>query len=186
MPSSAARTSGRIYKDVEIGGKKFRIGEPQKVGIVAEMEAFILSRRLDPIVFAIRACKSAPATMHAAIWQGATAAATRGLATPEEWAAFESSLWKSAFMLFKTLDPKHRDEVPDVEAAMELIEQEANLDELMSLVRFVSQDDDLKNSSGRSAGATSASKPKTDDPSTTDGPPSTITSPTDTDGRETP
>ena len=180
--SSAARTSGKVYKEVDIAGRKFTLSEPQKIGIVAEMEAFILSKRIDPIVFAVRACRQTPATMHAAIWQGASATASRGMATPEEWAAFETSLWRSAFMLWKTLDPKHLEEVPSVEAAMELIEADTNFDELMALVRIVSQDNETKNSPGPTAPATRASNPATATQSLTDGPPSTSTSPIGSDG----
>ena len=85
-------------------------------------------------------------------------------------------------MLWKTLDPKHLEEVPSVEAAMELIEADTNFDELMALVRIVSQDNETKNSHGPTAPATRASNPATATQSSTDGPPSTSTSPTGSDG----
>jgi len=189
MASSAARTAGKIYKEVEIAGQKIALTEPEKVGMVGEMAAFIMSRRLDATIFAIRACKAAPASMHAAIWTGATAVATRGDPTPEEWDAFDRSLWNTAFRLYKTMAPHHFEGLrtigEKVDFAMSLIEQDAgDQDELVALIRLVSQDGDLKNLSGRTATSANPAIQATDIPSSTDGQPSISTSPTDSAGPE--
>ena len=168
-PSSAARVAGKVYKQIVIGGKTYTLSQPQRVGNFAKMEAFIISRRTDPIQFAIRACRQTPATMHAAIWEGCSATGSRGLASGAEWDTFERSLWKNAFMLWVTLDPKHADEVPTIEAAMELIESGMDLEELMALIKIVSQDSDLPNSFGRTATAAPAPNQPTADRSSPDG-----------------
>jgi signal recognition particle GTPase len=69
--SSAARTAGKVYKEVTIAGKKFRLSQPKRVGLQGDIEAFILSRKDDPIVIAVRACQQAPKDMHATIWDAA-------------------------------------------------------------------------------------------------------------------
>jgi hypothetical protein len=188
MSSSPARTSGRVFKEVEIAGKKYALTQPQKVGQLAEMEAWIISRRRDPIEFAIQACKRTPATMHAKIWEGCSAAASRGQASPEEWAAFENSLWRSAFLLFKSMDPKHTQGMTlgeGVEWAMGLIEEDTAMDETMAKVGIVSQDAELKNSNGRPAEAEPAQTPSTADLSSGAGRPSIDSSPRPMDGTAT-
>jgi len=193
MGSSPSRTSGRVTAIVEIGGKKYRLTEPQKVGTIGRMEEFILSRRVVPDVFAIDACRKAPATMHTAIWAGAAIAASRGMATPEEWDAFNGSLWRTAFMFFESLHPRHKsgkDEnvphVPDVETALDIItEDEVDTAKLIAQVRHVGQDEALKNSDGPTTTVDPGQNQRMDDPNTPDGLQSTTDWPSDTDGPET-
>ena len=192
MPSSPSRVAGKVYKDVTIAGKTFRISRPKMVGIYAEIEAFILSRKEDPLVLAVRACKKAPESQHAAIWKAAMEAAEVAKnVTPAEMKAFEGSRWAPAFFLWKSLDKRHHDEVPDVEAAMALLEKEAamslkNLDEIMANVSVVQQDRDLKNFDGPTTVPGRTKSQSMDTQSSEDGQPSTSTSPTDSDGTETP
>ena len=188
MPGSPSRVSGRVTAKVEIGGKSYRLTEPQKVGTIGRMEEFILSKRQPPIEFAIDACRMAPASMHTAIWAGAAIAASRiKLASPEEWDTFNGSLWRSAFMFFETLHPRHKKtDVPDVETAFEILTSESvDMAKLIARVRHAAQDDELKNSAGPTATGGSGQIPKTDGPSSPDGPPSTTASPNVTDGPET-
>jgi predicted Zn-dependent protease len=116
------------------------------------------------------------------------AAASAKVVMPAEMHAFEQSKWAVAFFLWKSLDPKHHEEVPDIAAAMALIEEEAatsgaKLDEIMANVSVIQQDTDLKNSAGRTATAAPATSPATDTRCSTDGPPSTSTSQTASAGR---
>ncbi len=118
-----ARLSGKLHKTIAIGGKSITLSKPTLVGVYAEMEAFVISRKRDPLVLAVEACKTAPPAHHAAIWEAAmkTASAAR-IATAEEMAAFERSPWGIAFKLWKCLDDRHLVEFPTPEATMGLIE----------------------------------------------------------------
>ena len=185
--SGAALVAGTIYKDITLAGHKLRISQPKLVGIFADIEAFIISRKTDPMVVAIRACKTAPASMHRMIMDAAIEQASKAtLVTEEEWGEFSRSLWAPAFFLWKSLDPKHLDEFPTVESIMDLINAEAAeggksaLAELMANVDIVQQERELKNSAGRSA--TPAPGRKTANHSAMAGRPSTNTSLTDSDG----
>jgi len=139
-------------------------------------------------VLAVKACKKVPESQHTAIWKAAMeAAAVAKIVTPAEMKAFEESRWSTAFFLWKSLDPKHHNEVPDIEAAMALLEKEAarsvkNLDEIMANVSAVQQDRDLKNFDGPTAVPGRASNLSTDIQPSADGQPSTSTLPTDSDG----
>lgn len=179
-----ARLSGKLHKTIAIGGKSITLSKPTLVGVYAEMEAFVISRKRDPLVLAVEACKTAPPAHHAAIWEAAmkTASAAR-IATAEEMAAFERSPWGIAFKLWKCLDDRHLVEFPTPEATMGLIRLCGdNLDEVQAQLAVVSGEADLGNLSGRSPTAPAA-KPATDTRPSEDGPPSTSSSPTPTDGR---
>jgi len=179
-----ARLSGKLHKTITIGGETYTLSKPTLVGVYAEMEAFVVARKRDPLVLAVEACKTAPPGQHAAIWEAAmkTASAAR-VATAEEMAAFERSPWGMAFKLWKCLDDRHRAEFPTVEAAMGLMERAGeNLDEIQAQLAVVSGEADLGNSSGRSPTAP-AEKPATDTQASEDGRPSTSSSPTPTAGR---
>jgi hypothetical protein len=178
-----ARLSGKIHKDLLINGKTYTLSRPALVGVYAEMEAFLVSRKSDPIVLAVEACRLAPAAMHATIWEAAmkTGSSAR-IATAEEMAAFEASPWGIAFKLWKCLDKKHEQEFPTPESAMKLLEEIGdNLPELTATLAVVSGEADLGNSSGRSPKAPAEKQP-TDTPSSADGRPSTSSSPTPTVG----
>lgn len=175
-----ARVAGQLWKEIEIGNKKYVLSRPNLVGIYGEMEAWIVSRKIDPLVLAVTACKDAPAALHPVIWEAAmkTASAAR-IASHEEMEAFRESRWFVAFMLWKALDPKHRDEVPDVDAAMKLIESCVDVDSLMANINIVNGEADLKNSSGPSDAR--APQPM-ETQSTEDGQASTASSQSDSDG----
>jgi predicted Zn-dependent protease len=115
-------------------------------------------------------------------------ASQAAIATNKEWDNFSKSPWAAAFYFWKALDPKHADDVPTVEAAMELImaaakEDEESLAELKAALDLVQQDRDLKNSAGRSV--TPAHAPTTANHSVMGGQPSINTLLTDSDGIET-
>ena len=215
MMDGQARVSGQIYKDVEIGGKTYRLSQPNMVGIYGEVEAWIVARKTDPLVLAVRACQGqknvppAPPEMHAVIWEAAmkTASAAR-IASKEELDLFWGSRWANAFLFLKSLDPKHSEEVPTVEAAMEivgngvdmdmllftcvlygldmpeivqkLVDANVNLDELMAQISVVNGEADIKNLSGRSETPAQASQ-QTEAQDSEDGLESTATSLNDMD-----
>lgn len=178
-----ARVAGKIYKDVQIGDKTYRLSRPALVGIYGEIEAFIVSRKVDPLVVAVRACKIAPLDMHGMIWDAAMRAASSArIATREEMDTFWQSRWANAFLFWKALDPRHAEEVPDIEAAMKIMETSADLqmDELLANIKVVNGEDDVKNSHGPST--TRAASQQTETQPTVDGQESTDTSPKNTDG----
>ena len=144
-----ARVSGRIYKDVSIGGKTYRFSKPHLVGIYGEIEAWIIARKTDPLVLAARACKMAPPSQHAVIWEAAIKSASAArIASEDELALFWKSKWSNAFLIYKSLDERHAEEIPDPESAMLLMESGVDIDEVMANVSVVSGEDDVKNSSG--------------------------------------
>jgi hypothetical protein len=157
--ASAARVAGKVYKRVMIAGREFTLSQPAKYGKFAEIEAFILSRKEDPMVAALRVCKRAPVEMHNTIWKAAmeTASAAR-IATREDWQKFEDSKWPAVFMLWMAMDPKHREEFPTAESVADLIIREADrqnstIDEIIMQASIVQQDAELKNSAGPSEAA---------------------------------
>lgn len=190
--SSASHVSGKVYKDFTILGKTYRLSQPQRVATFAEREAFILSRRLDPAVFAVQVLSQLPAAIRSDVAKGMTLAAAEvpRWASQKEWAAFEGSRWDFAFRFFRALDPRHYDEIPDVETAADVLDgwlkddavSPVKWQELLVLIGIVSQDDDLKNSSGRTAGAEPAQPQRTETQSSQAGQPSTADLPSDTDG----
>ena len=150
---SPSRVSGKVFRKVEILGVEYTLTEPQKIGVFAEKEAIILARRLDPVSMGMRAIDRLPANRHAAVWEGCANAASRGIATQEEWAAFDGSLWDPAFRFWMALSPKdraNRDTLTGVTWAVELVHAMdlKKFREVMAAVDSVSQDKDIKNSDG--------------------------------------
>jgi hypothetical protein len=156
---SPARVGGKLFREVEIDGTKYVLSQPQRVGSFGDQEALIISRRLDPIVFGMRVCERLPANRHSACWEGCAAAASRGIASQEEWASYEGSMWKPAYLLWAALDPKHKLR-PDGKTPMtladgvawtvELVDAMTNekFREIMREVSLVGQDESIKNSDG--------------------------------------
>jgi hypothetical protein len=175
-----ARIAGQLWKEVELGGKKYTLSKPNLVGIYGEIEAWIVSRKTDPLVLAVKACQQAPAAMHPIIWEAAmkTASAAR-IANLDEMEAFRASRWCVAFMFWKALNEKHREEVPDLDAAMKLIESCVDVDALIANVNVVNGEADLKNWCGPSA---ARADQQTETQPMEAGPTSTDSSPNGTDG----
>ena len=145
-----ARVSGQIYKDVEVNGKTYRLSQPNLVGIYGDVEAWVVSKKTDPLVLAVRACKIAPQEEHKTIWEAAMRAASAArIASAEELDLFWGSRWANAMLFLKALDPKHHEEVPDIEAAMKVIDG-VNMDELLMNISVVNGEDDIKNLNGPS------------------------------------
>ena len=190
--ASAARVAGKAYRTFVYQGTTYILSQPLRWGSYAEEMALVLSLRQDPGEFALRMVQRLPASYHAGVWEGAAAANMRGIPSEEEWAAYNSSSWKTAYMLWICLDPKHkmiegtkeqRDLLDGVEWCLGIITA-LPVDELQSLlmkIAYVSQDAAIKNSRGPAADkADLGQKPQTDIPSTTDQSPSMNTSPAPT------
>lgn len=188
--SSAARVAGKVYKTFEFEEKKYLLSQPLRLASYADEEALVLWKRIDPGEFGVRMVSRLPATFHAAVWEGCARAAMSGIPSAEEWSAYSNSTWKTAYMLWQTLDPKHKidkeskepiDLTEGVQWAVGFITRlpEMKVKELCVLIALVSQDTAIKNSSGRTPSgdpAETSSQP-TDIPDTMDGQPSTNTSP---------
>jgi hypothetical protein len=204
-----ARVAGRIYKDVLIGDKTYRLSRPHLAGIYGDIERWIINRKKDPMVLAVEACRLAPQEQWKTIWAAAMEAGSAArVASNADLALFWDSRWSSAFLFKQSLDPMHDADVPTVEAAMEvigsgvdvdqvlfdsitssmdvelllrrLVSSGVDLDALLAQIHVVSGQADIKNSSGLSNPAQAT--PLTDSQTTAAGPDSTATSPPSTDG----
>jgi hypothetical protein len=189
--SSASRVAGKAYRTFEHDGVKYLLSQPLRMGNYGDEEALVLSRRIDPGDFGLRMMTRLPASCHAALWQGCAAAAMRGIPSEEEWAAYNGSSWKTAFMLWNTLDPKHKvdrdtkgpiDLMSGVQWALGILAamDDAARQDLFVKIAIVSQDAAIKNSSGRPVNPEPANEQPMENLSTTDGPPSSNTSETAT------
>lgn len=195
--SSPSRVAGKAFRVFEHAGQKYLLSEPLRVSTYADEEAIVLWKRRDPGEFAIRMVRMLPASYHAGIWEGATAANMRGIPSEEEWAAYGKSQWKSAFMFWNTLDERHKKNAQTGEVvslldgvnwAMEFMTAlpEAALAELHMKIQLVSQEAALKNSSGRQGPSPLPAEPteqQTEGPDTPDTRQSTSGSPS---GLDTP
>jgi len=180
--SSASRVAGKTFRTFEYEGVKYLLSQPLRMASYSDEEALVLWKRRDPGEFALRMVQRLPASYHAGIWEGAAAANMRGIPSEEEWSAYNSSSWKTAYMLWQTLDPKHKvdketsgpiDLIDGVQWALGFITSlpREKLQELSILIALVSQDTAIKNSSGRTAQPVPAESQPPETPGMTDGPP---------------
>ena len=189
--SSAARVAGKAYRTFKHNGTTYLLSQPLRWGSYADEMALVLSLRNDPGEFALTMVQRLPASYHAGIWEGAAAANMRGIPSEEEWSAYNASSWKTAFMLWTCLDPKHK-MVPDSQEQRDLLDgvqwcleiltslPRGELQALLMKIAYVSQDESIKNSSGPTDQPATGENQQTDTPATTDQSQSTNTSPSDT------
>lgn len=192
QPSSASRVAGKTYRTFDYQGKTYLLSQPLRFASYSDEESLVLWKRRLPDEFGMRMIARLPASYHAAIWQGCAAADMRGIPSEEEWAAYNGSPWRAAYRLWSTLDPKHKvdretkepiDLIAGVQWSMQVV-QSLNDDErheLFMKIAIVSQDADIKNSSGRTAPAAPASEQSKESPNSTECQPSMNTSPSDLD-----
>lgn len=146
------RTAGLNYKKATIGGKEYKF-TPLKVGHYAEMEAYVVEQRGDPIEAAAEAIqnKNIPPQFHSSIWDSAlkTAANNRTVTSPE-MSDFENSTRGFAFKVWKCMET-HQPEIDSVDAALKWITDlgEDHYEEIMAHIHVASGEGELKNSSGR-------------------------------------
>jgi hypothetical protein len=194
--SSAARVAGKTCRNFSYNGVTYLLSQPLRMHSYQDEEAFILYKRQDPMLSGVATYHKLPAAVQVAMWEGCARAGMGGIPSQDEWLTYGTSAWKEAYMFWQTLDPKHKvdketkepiDLIAGVEWAvnfMRLLPVDKLL-ELRIIIAFVSQDEAIKNSSGRTAPAEPAPDPAPDIPATTDGPPSTNTSETDTNSAPT-
>lgn len=155
-----ARTSGMSFQTITVGGKLYKL-RPFRMSAYAEIEAYILSLREDPITLAAQAAAQAPESQHAVIWETAFKLASKSrTVSREELAQFDNTLMGLACRVWICLKEDHADEFPrpeDVLPWMERIAREKGEDatkaELQAKVSVASQQADLGNSSGPTPGA---------------------------------
>lgn len=189
--SSPSRVGGMGYRVFEHGGQKYVLSQPLRLLCYKEEEAFVLSRRRDPALFGLRMYKQLPQSSQVALWEGCARADMGGIPSPDEWLAYNASLWKSAYVFWHCLDPRHKvdegtkepiDLLAGMDWAVEFLHglTREEFERLMVLTKIISQDEAVKNSSGRTATARPANEQQPEDLDMTDGPPSTSISENDT------
>jgi len=148
--SKQQRTAGEDYKTVLIAGKEYKI-RPLTLGVYAQMEAFIVSQRPDPLVIASESIKKLPVTQHDAVWRAAmNQALSARTVTTEQATDFENSVDGLAWKLWQCLKENHP-EIDGIESAKQLLIQ-AGQDHFELLARSVeigSGEADLGKSSGQ-------------------------------------
>ena len=189
--SSPSRVAGKNYRTFTHGGVNYLLSQPLQLGSYGDEESLILWKRRDPGEFGLRMVSRLPASYHASIWEGCARAAMDGTPSEAEWASYNASSWKTAYMFWHTLDSKHKidketkrpiDLIDGVQWALGVISSlpAEQLKELLLKIAAVSQDIAIKNSSGRPATPEPAQDQPLDTHITTDGPPFTNISETDT------
>ena len=190
MDAGLARTSGATLATITLANVRFTICKPAMVEFFAQMEAFILSRKTSPEMFALRACSIAPVSCHDAIWAAAAAQANKAdsrMATNAEIAAFSASPWLGAMLVWMCMHERHLKDFPDCENVVGklyediMVNGKAHFEAQLLTVKQACGIHDLKNSAGRTAPPAPADQSK-DAPNSADGQESTDDSPTNTDG----
>lgn len=150
-----ARTVGMLTQTATVGGKRYTI-RPFTVGVLPEMEAYIISKREDPIIWATRACLIAPDDQHERIWRIAQEASNKNrTVTTAQSEEFRNSLEGGAFVFWVCVRADHP-EVKTPQDALQIM-LSATEDELTMLKAAVfvgSGEHDLGNSTGPQQGAT--------------------------------
>ncbi len=144
------RTAGADSRQITILGKPYTM-RPLTIGVYADMEAFIISRRPDPLAIASEAVKRLPAAQHESIWRAAMnqAVAARTV-TAEEASAFENSVDGLAWKVWQCLKQDHP-EIDSMDAARQLLiaAGESHFEQIARATEIASGEADLKKSSGQ-------------------------------------
>lgn len=176
---SHASVAGKNFLVLPIGGKNYTL-RPMKIGSYAELQAYYLSLRDDPLVLAARATSNPqiPPTAHAAIWDSAMrVASSMRIIPPGEMSAFENSVHGLAFKFYKSIQEDHP-EIKSPDEILPLFESigEEDFAALQAALSVVNEALTLKNSSGPEGTGTQEKEA---------GPPFTATSPSNSDGPPT-
>ena len=151
------RTAGVDFRQVTIGDETYTL-RPLTVGIYAEMESYVVSRRPDPLAVASEAVKSLPPSQHDAVWKAAMNQAVNArIVTADESAAFENSVDGLAWKVWQCLKQDHP-EIDSVKAATELLIKagDAHFEEIARATEIASGEADIKKSSGQAEAAAEA------------------------------
>lgn len=144
------KTAGVAYETLNVGDQIYKL-RPLKVGVYAEMEAYVLSQRIDPLQAASEAISKIPPQYHQAIWDAAMKAvmASRTVSA-QEMAAFGNSPRGIAWMLWKLMEQDHP-EINSVETAIELMERigPERAQEIQRKIQIASGESDAEKSFGQ-------------------------------------
>ena len=177
--SSASRVSGKAFRVFQHAGKRYVLSQPLRMASHAEQVQVVLFLRRDVASYAVTVVQRLPATMHAAVWTGCFAAYQQGIPSEDEWAAYDSSSWHTAYLLWTCLDPKHKTN-PETQQPFDILEgvqwaynfytdlPSGEKTVLLKLVSEVSQENELKNSAGLTVGEAVGPDQPPADQSTTD------------------
>lgn len=144
------RTAGTDYRKQIINGKEYTL-RPITIGIYSEMEAFIVSRKPDPLAVASEAVKRLPSSQHDAVWKAAMSQAVNNrTVTADETSAFENSVDGLAWKVWQCVKHDHPEIKSLQDAKALLIEAgEEHFEELARAAEIASGEADLKKSSGQ-------------------------------------
>jgi hypothetical protein len=152
-------TAGADYSTTKINGVTYKL-RPLQAKVYAEMEAYIVNSRPDPLSIASESVKKLPASQHPAIWKAAMAEAIAlRIVTAEDLAVFEKSIEGLSWKLWQCLKTDHP-EIDNIEAAKILLIQagQENFERLVRATELASGEAALKKYTGRE-GAETAQAP---------------------------
>jgi len=121
-----ARTMGRIKRTLTVCGRKYTLTAPGIGQLYADLEAYIISRRSDPLEAVARAIAAGkiPESQQDRAWRIAMEQATRmGAVSQAEMTEFENSPRGLAYKLWACLQAEHAAEFPDPESVLRLVEK---------------------------------------------------------------
>ena len=148
--SKQQSTAGVGYHPITIDGVEYKL-RPLEVGVYAEMEAYIVSLRGNPLEEVSKIIDSIPKEHHKDCWDAALrmAVAGRTVATLEA-SQFENSVAGIAWKFWKCLNKEHP-EISSVEAATKLMIKagKSRLPEIVKAIEIGSGEAELGNSSGQ-------------------------------------
>lgn len=154
------RTAGKDFETIKIGEKKYKL-RPLRVGTYAEMEAYVVEQRVDPLAIAAQAVATIPASHHDAIWNAAFRnAMSRRTVIATDMRDFEQSARGTAWKFWRSVEQDHP-EVNSVDEALKLMEQMgvARMKELILKMQVSSGEADIKNSDGQEGAQTAEIPP---------------------------
>ena len=154
--SDHARVAGTITQTIEFAGKTYTL-KPYRVGLWAEMSAFVRSQKGDPIKAVCDRWASIPSGQRDQWMESAIRAATNQTPSEAEMAEFEKSLLGEAFKLWCVIKPECLEDFPTpIEVRDKLIEigeteGAGKVVEILTKLHIVGGEADLKNSDGQPA-----------------------------------
>lgn len=143
------RTAGKSYETLTVGDRKIKL-RPLKVGIYADLEAYVFEMRGDPLEAAGAAVAKLPAQLHPAIWEAAfRVVMTNRAVSTAEISAFETSVRGIAWKLWKCVETD-QPEIDSLEKALELLTEigPARAAEVELKLKVASGEADLGKSTG--------------------------------------
>ena len=144
------RTAGVDFRQITIDEKTYTM-RPFTVGMYAEMEAYIVSKRPDPLTVASEAVSKLPSNQHDAIWKAAMNQAVNArTVTAEEATVFENSVEGLSWKVWQSLKCDHPEIDSPIKARELLVKAgEEKFEEIALAVEIASGEADLKKSTGQ-------------------------------------